>query len=594
MAHGRYYVGARWSRAGAADRLASLHEAWQAGCSSPPSTRFQSSSWLQRSEERLTVAYIARVLKDMTCRQVFLASPGGLEPERKACRDVYREHNESAALEHLSFFYVHAWEDVPGGVGRAQGRINPRMAGCDYAVVMFYDRWGTPTSEDSEYTSGTEEEFYRAIRLLADAKSEMRDMLVLFKDIEAARMRDPGDDLKKVLTFRSMLEQPNSKGLMFETFDSKASLRHKIGRKMREWLQDDGPKAPVVVDLSPATIDTGALRRLDPAELLEAARSYTEQKLFTQAEAAYAAAAVNDDPATILEFGQFMRRRGRAERAMELNRQVVADSSLLASQTSEAAALRVRAMSNIGVLQRHLGELGQSVQTLREAVRTAETARAPIPDELCYALDNYGHSLLRAGEVDAARIQFEQAHAVRAEIGTADQQAQSTINLGRFHLEQANYEDAIPYFAAARDLLTDDSDPHLRANALAGEAEAHIRLGQHSGAAPLLESAYEFNDQLNNQKGLGIVRGLQARCLLQAGHLDEAAERIAETQEIADSTGDVQGAAVAALLRAEHAWRTGGPSAATLLAIAEAAVDEASDAGLRVDLDKLKGAVQEA
>lgn len=534
------------------------------------------------------------MLNDVTCRQVFLASPGGLEPERQACRDVFREHNEAAALEHRSFFYVHAWEDVPGGVGRAQGRINPRMAGCDYAVVMFHDRWGSPTSENSEYTSGTEEEFYRAIELLADATSEMRDMLVLFKDVEAARMRDPGDDLTKVLTFRSMLEQPNSKGLMFETFDSEASLRHKIGRKMREWLQDSGLKTPVVVDLSPATIDTGALRKLDPTELLAAARSFTEQKLFTQAEAAYAAAAANEDPATVLEFGQFMRRRGHTERAMELNRQVVADSSLLASQTSEAAALRVRAMSNIGVLQRHLGELGQSVQTLREAVRTAEAARAPIPAELCYALDNFGHSLLRAGDVNAARSQFEQAHAARSEFGTADEKAQSAINLGRFHLEQTNFEEAIQYFAAALGLLHDASDQHLRANALAGEAEAHIRLGQYLDARPLLESAHEINEHLNNRKGLGIVRGLQARCLLQAGDLEGASKRIAETQDIADSTGDVQGAAVSALLRAEHAWRAGELSVSSFVAGAEAAVAEASDAGLSSDLENLVRSIQGA
>lgn len=533
-------------------------------------------------------------MQDIVCRQVFIASPGGLGPEREACRDVYRDHNESAALDHRSFFYVHAWEDVPGGVGRAQGRINPRMDGCDYAVVMFHDRWGSPTSEDSKYSSGTEEEFYRAIDLLADATSEMRDMLVLFKDVDAARMRDPGEDLKKVLTFRSMLEQPNSKGLMFETFDSEASLRKKVARKMREWLKDGSPKTPVLVDLSTATIDPRPLRGLNPAELLAAARTYTEQKLFTQAEAAYAAAAVNDDPATVLEFAQFMRRRGRAERAMELNGQVVADVTLLASQTSEAAELRVRAMSNIGVLQRHLGELGQSVQTLNEAVRTAEIARAPIPEELCYALDNYGHSLLRAGKIGAARIQFEQAHALREEIGTADQRAQSAINLGRFHLEQANYEDAIPYFASALELLQENSDPHLHANALAGLAEAHIRLGQGSEARLLLESAYEFNYQLNNQKGLGIVRGLQARCLLQAGQLEEAAERIAETQEIADATGDVQGTAVSALLRAEHAWRAGESTAATLLAAAEALVVQAADAGLRSDLETLKGMVQGA
>lgn len=533
------------------------------------------------------------MVHDITCRQIFLASPGGLARERAACREIYREHNESGALDHGSFFYIHAWEDVTGGAGRAQGRINPRMDGCDYAVVIFYDRWGSPTSEDGNYSSGTEEEFYRAIALLADASREMRDIHVLFKDVDAERMRDPGEDLKKVLTFRSMLEQPNSRGLMFETFDSEASLRHKITRKMREWLKDDGPKTPVVIHLPPATFDTGFLRELDPAALLVAARSYADQKLFTQAEAAYAAAAVNDDPATVLEFGQFMRRTGRPTRAMELNRQVVANGKLLASQTSEAAALRVRAMSNIGILQRHLGELGESVHMLSEAVRTAQAGREPIPEELCYALDNYGHSLMRAGYRDAARLQFEQAQVVRDGTGTADQRAQSAINLGRLHLEQADYAEAIRYFESALELLQDDSDRHLRANALTGQAEAHVRLGQHSEAEPLLESAYRLNDQLNNQKGRGIIRGLQARCLLQTGRLREAVERITETQEIAEATADVQGAAVSALLNAEYAWQSGEDMTAALLAANEA-VAAASDARLRSDLASLESAVQGA
>lgn len=278
---------------------------------------------------------------------------------------------------------------------------------------------------------------------------------------------------------------------------------------------------------------------------------------------------------------------------MELNRQVVADGTLLASQTSEAAALRVRAMSNIGILQRHLGELGESVQMLSEAVRTAQAAREPIPEELGYALDNYGHSLMRVGNSDAAQHQFEQAHAIREETGTADQRAQSAINLGRLHLEQAGYDDAIRYFESALELLQDDSDRHLRANALTGQAEAHVRLGQHSEAEPLLESAYRLNDQLNNQKGRGIIRGLQARCLLQTGRLGEAVERIAETQEIAEATADVQGAAVSALLNAEYAWRTGEDTTAALLAATEA-VAAASDAGLRSDLARLESAVQGA
>jgi tetratricopeptide (TPR) repeat protein len=533
------------------------------------------------------------VLHDVTCRQLFLASPGGLEPERKACRDVFREHNESRALDERAFFYVHAWEDVPGGVGRPQGRINPRMDGCDYAVVLFHDRWGSPPSKDGKYSSGTEEEFHRACELLADAGEEMRDILVLFKTLNTERMRDPGPDLQKVLDFRSSLEKSHT--LTFEVFDSETSLRHRVEGKMREWLKDDGVKQPRVIDLAPSPVETSTLRTLEPEKLLAAARSFATDRLFTQAEAAYAAAVAGDDPRIILEFGQFMRRTGRTEKAMELNRRVVDDGHLLASPTGEAAGLRVRAMSNIGVLQRHLGELGQSAQTLREAVRTAETSREPIPHELCYALDNYAHSLLRTGAIEAAREHFENAHAIRIDLGTSDEQAQSAINLGRFHLEQCQREEAIPYFVEALDLLDGESDLHLRANALAGQAEALIRLGLAEESEPLLAAAYGINEQLNNQKGLGIIHGLQARYLLQTDRPEEADEQIAATQEIADETGDVQGLAVAAILRTELAWRAGDKNAAArLLTAAEAAVAGASDPGLRDDVKALARAIQEA
>lgn len=536
---------------------------------------------------------VLHVIHDVTCRQVFLASPGGLEPERRACRDAFREHNESTALDERAFFYVHAWEDVPGGVGRPQGRINPRMEGCDYAVVMFHDRWGSPPSKDSRYSSGTEEEFYRACHLLADAGAEMRDILVLFKTLDAERMRDPGPDLQKVIDFRSSLEK--SHALKFDVFDSEASLRHRVERKMREWLKDDRAKQPRVIDLATSPVETDTFQTLKLEGLLTAARSFVADGLFTQAEAAYAAAVANDDPHTILEFGQFMRRTGRAEKSMELNRRVVEDGHLLASPTGEAAGLRVRAMSNIGVLQRHLGELGQSTQTLREAVTTAKTSREPIPKELCYALDNYGHSLLRTGQIQAAREQFESAHTVRTDFGTADEQAQSSINLGRFHLEQSQRDEAIPYFAKALDLFREESDLHLRANALAGQAEALVRLGRATEAEPLLVAAYGINEQLNNRKGLGIMHGLQARCALQTEHPEKATEHIAATQEIADETDDVQGLAVAAFLRTELAWRTGDRAAAAgLLTVAEEAIAEASDAGLRDDFDALANKIQKA
>jgi tetratricopeptide (TPR) repeat protein len=528
---------------------------------------------------------------DVRCSQVFLASPGGLGHERELCRDVFREHNESQAVEVRTFFYVHAWEDVPGGVGRPQDLINPNLDECDYVVLLFDDRWGSPPAHAGKYSSGTEEEFYRALELLADENREMRDILVLFKTIDANRLRDPGPDLHKVLDFRAALEE--SKSLMYQAFDSDEALKRLLERKVHEWLKKTGPKQPRRIEIPEARVDTSGLQTRNRDELLESARAFAADGLLVQAEAAFARATEAGVPEDVLEFAQFMRRTGRLQKAMELNRKVVEDPHLLMARTASAMSLRVRAMSNIGVIQRHLGELSQSIQTLREAVQSAQSAREPISQQQCYALDNYGHSLLRAGRVDAAREQFERADGIRAEFGTTDEQAQSPINLGRFHLGQSQFNDALGYFVQALDLLGPDSDPHLRANAVAGQAEALIRLDRTDEVDDLLTTACKTNEKLNNKKGLGIVHGLWARSLLQRDRAVDADPHIATARELADETGDVQGRAVVAFLRAESARRHGQTANARALAVeAQEAISEVSDAALLRDLDVLMTALQ--
>lgn len=169
---------------------------------------------------------------EVACRQVFVASPGGLTAERRLSRKVFRRHNESRAVDARTFFYLHFWEDVAGGVGRPQDRINPNLDCCDYLVVLLDDKWGTPPAIDGPHTSGTEEEFFRALDLLADSDRPMRDILVLFKAVDPARLVDPGPELQKVMDFRARLEQPKS--LMYETFDSDERLQLSLDRKLRE------------------------------------------------------------------------------------------------------------------------------------------------------------------------------------------------------------------------------------------------------------------------------------------------------------------------------------------------------------------------
>jgi len=528
---------------------------------------------------------------DVSCRQVFLASPGGLSPERRLIRKVFRQHNESRAVDDRTFFYVHFWEDVAGGVGRPQDRINPNLDECDYLVMLLHDKWGTPPAVEGPYTSGTEEEFFRALELLADSDRPMRDILVLFKAIDPARMVDPGAELQKVMDFRARLEEPKS--LMYETFDSDERLRRSLNRKLREWLEDDAPKRPRSIVIPETTVDTSGLKSRDRSDLVESARTFANQGLLMQAEAAYAGATDGGEPELLLEFGRFMRRTGRLEQAMALNYRIVEDPELLVTRSAEASGLRVRAMANIGVIRRDLGELTDSIRILQEAVQTAETSREPIPVDECYALDNYGWTLMRAAQPEFALKQFQRVDRIRAEFGTIDERVQSAINLGRHHLTQGGLTDAIDDFSRALGDLRENSDQHLRANALAGKAEALIRLAREQEANELLRQALEVNQGLNNRKGQSIVHGLWARSLLQQERLSEADPHISAARELTDETGDTRGRAVVAWLRAEAARRRGDVSEAHAFLIeSEEVCAEAADANLRQDLLTLREALQ--
>ncbi len=76
--------------------------------------------------------------------RVFIASPGGLGAERRMFRDALRKHNEIDANQRGVHFIPVGWEDTLGGLGRPQGRINEDIRTCDYMILVFHDRWGSP------------------------------------------------------------------------------------------------------------------------------------------------------------------------------------------------------------------------------------------------------------------------------------------------------------------------------------------------------------------------------------------------------------------------------------------------------------------
>lgn len=421
----------------------------------------------------------------------------------------------------------------------------------------------------------------------------MRDILVLFKTVPSDRLRDPGASLQKVLEFRARLEA--SKRLTYENFDSLESLDLIVSRKLDEWSKPLAEKKPMTVEIPDAVVETGAHTPQDRDQLLQAAQTAASNGFLVQAEAIFAQSTQDGAPVALLAFARFMRRTGRLERALELNQEVIDNLADKPAGKSTVEA-RVSALANMGVIYRKQGHLSQATAALREAVTTAATSPEPVLVEQCYALDNYGLTLLKTGHNDKAFEQFKLADSLRKEFGTSDQRAQSGINLGRRYLVLGQFTEALGYFEAALGDLSGSDDDHLKANVAAGLAEALIRLGRDDEAVVQLQASSALNEHLQNLDGLSITHGLSARLLLRQSDLAEAERHIADSAEIVSRTGNPQGRCVIAWLRAEHARLSGDTETAAGF------LDEADDLcadtdignGLEADIAATRAHIQGA
>jgi tetratricopeptide (TPR) repeat protein len=502
--------------------------------------------------------------------------------ERNLCRQIVAELNTTHACIDGATFLLRGWEQVSGGVGRPQGKINPLIDDCDYMILLLGHRWGSEPAHEGPYSSGTEEEFHHCLDLLASDVAAMRDVLVLLKALDPDRVRDPGPQLTKVMEFRDRLEA--SKQLLFATFDSDDKLRAALEGALSEW-------AKPLKDRTPVRIDLPERRSVEPPggstveQLLDVARKHASDGLIMQAEAAFAHAISDGNPEALTEYAQFSRRIGQLDRALELNRRLLSDPALLQATDAAATAYRVSSLANIGVIERKRGNLSASIDALREALKTARASKQPLPRELCYALDNYGLTLIRVGRRERALEKFGEAHNLRKEFGTAPSLAQSAINLGRAALTVGQFVDAERHFQEALTPLETEHDDHQWANAKCGVAEAKLRRGETEGVDAVLTEALAANERVTNSDGISIARGLLARLALLRDDLDGAEREARMCEAESRNSGSLAGSGIASWLLAEVALGRGDlERAGELLSDAKSAADRTHDPLLASDV----------
>jgi hypothetical protein len=166
---------------------------------------------------------------------VFLASPGDLRDERRFTRDAVVDVNET--VRRIGWqIDLRGWEDTLPGHGRPQALINVDVSACQLFIGLIHTRWGSPTGT---FSSGFEEEFRLACMLRE--KHGSPEVWLFFKAISDAQKRDPGEQLQRVLDFRSEIEQRRL--VLFRDFKNKSEWKKSIRQCLLQYVLELDKKA---------------------------------------------------------------------------------------------------------------------------------------------------------------------------------------------------------------------------------------------------------------------------------------------------------------------------------------------------------------
>jgi hypothetical protein len=184
--------------------------------------------------------------------RVFLASPGDLQDERHTAKAVVDEFNKLWADALGYHVELVGWEDTLSQYGRPQDLINQDLARCELVIGMMWKRWGTPPSKTGPYTSGFEEEFETSLE--SRRTGGRPELALFFKEIDSELLRDPGDELKKVLTFKERIIA--EKEIFYKPFEDKREfeglIRGSITAHVQKLIEAETQIASTPTQTSPA------------------------------------------------------------------------------------------------------------------------------------------------------------------------------------------------------------------------------------------------------------------------------------------------------------------------------------------------------
>lgn len=453
-------------------------------------------------------AYMAKQFNGL---HVFIASPGGLQNERSAFREVIDRVNFDHAHQIGITFVPCGWEYTSSGVGRPQELINTQVRESDYLVVVLWDKWGRPPGGDSEFTSGTEEEYNVALECLGDPNLPMRDIVVLFKGVNERQLADPGTELLQVLKFKESLEE--SRILMYSTFDTLEEFRDDFRRHLHDWVRDwqgggdppekhpgPRPKPPVppsiAIDEAPQKVDSGG-------DVVAAAKSAAERGRLTVAEQLYAQATTGTyDRNAFTEYVRFLRKSGRLSLA-----EATAYHFLEIAQNADDHIGEVEALANLAILERQQGRNESSLVYLTKATAaneeflsqlgaTESDDRSAALSTRAFLLDNESLTLRRLPDRSRDALdKLDEARAAQDEAGDRRGAGFTMRNKGSLLLRMGRLAEAEEALSSALSIFEEVEYASGQAAVLGSLGELYEAMGNYEKAIEVLDRSLAVSPQ---------------------------------------------------------------------------------------------------
>lgn len=493
-------------------------------------------------------------MADRTTLNVFLATPGDVKRVREEFPKILHRISSRLATKLNPLI----WEQVTRGLGRAQARINERLATADLVVVVFGKAWGSPTGE---YSCGTEEELFEAISMKRRTGSP--DMLLYFRrDLRA----NSCPDAERIIKLKTWIEK--NYVAFYYCYETDQDLIEAVERDVESWATESadshcaGNQFQASYGFEKRLLEAAQRQSRQATTLASKGDSASARDLFRSA------CETAEHPEILNQFGAFLLSQGQTEEAgkvfehaLRLSRKEssewlnsrcnLAKLDVLAGRMPTAAsafaeclelAQRIGRPSSLGRIHQCLMEISVQQGRIAEAQRSAKAASdafllAGNLLELAGVLLDMGVWLIEANRGDLAREYLDVALEHATQLRARDIKAKVLINIGRTHFEAKEYDRACSRLDEAISIAREDGLRSVVAAGLSQMAHVKMQMDRVPEAANLFGEALTMEEEIGNLYGMGHDHFWLGMILGAAGRVQEAIEHAKKAVKCQETIG---------------------------------------------------------